>query len=126
MSIRNAKISKTTLGIEDHGIFSAWLHLDYGGSGQGFGGYALDGKPAERSATSRRQGTAFGCDFITEILRTLEVDVWEKLPGTFCRVDADQGAVHRIGHPLKEQWFDPRQLADKHAASSSPQGDSQK
>ena len=33
----NAKITSTHLGQEDHGIFTAWLQLDYGGSGQGFG-----------------------------------------------------------------------------------------
>jgi hypothetical protein len=109
--IRNAKIVKTTLGVEDHGIFSAWLHVDFGGSGQGFGGYALDGKPAKRNGQSIRRGTAFGCDFITGILRTLEVDTWEKLPGTFCRVDGSDGLANRIGHLLKEQWFDPNELA---------------
>lgn len=38
-----AKIAATSLGYEDHGILTIWLHLDYGGSGQGAGGYALDG-----------------------------------------------------------------------------------
>ena len=62
--IVNARIRSTTLGVEDHGIFTAWLNLDYGGSGQGFGGWALDGKPVKRDAHSRRPGTAYGCEFI--------------------------------------------------------------
>ena len=39
--IKNAIITGTYLGIEDHGILTFWLYLDYGGSGQGFGGYQL-------------------------------------------------------------------------------------
>lgn len=40
--LRNAKIRHTMLGIEDHGIFTFVLDLDYGGSGQGAGMYCLD------------------------------------------------------------------------------------
>ena len=109
--IVNARITSTQLGREDHGIFTAWLMLDYGGSGQGFGGYALDGKPPERRAGSERPGTAFGCEFIIRLLRTLDVERWEKLPGTVCRVECSDGRVKRIGHFLKDQWFDPEALA---------------
>ena len=42
--IKNAIITGTYLGIEDHGILTFWLYLDYGGSGQGFGGYQLDNR----------------------------------------------------------------------------------
>jgi hypothetical protein len=37
-----ATIVSTSLGREDHGIFTFMLDLDYGGSGQGAGGYALN------------------------------------------------------------------------------------
>lgn len=110
---RNAKITSTRLTIEDHGIFCAWLMLDYGGSGQGFGGYALDGK-SKRESGSVRPGTAFGCDYITGILRTLEVTEWEKLRGTYCRAVIENGTVVRIGHPLKDSWFDPQLLTKYH------------
>lgn len=40
--MKNAKITHTMLGTEDHGIFTFMLHVDYDGSGQGIGGYALD------------------------------------------------------------------------------------
>jgi len=106
--IKNARIRSTRLGVEDHGIFSAYLDLDYGGGGQSFGGYALDGCPVERRAGSKRVPTRFAGLFIARVLEVLEVGTWEKLPGTFCRVDSDWGNVYRIGHPLKDLWFDPR------------------
>ena len=40
--IKNARITRTTLGVEDHGILTAFLHLEGDGWGIGFGGYALD------------------------------------------------------------------------------------
>ena len=41
METKNAVIESVRLTTDDHGCLSAWLMLDYGGSGQGFGGYAL-------------------------------------------------------------------------------------
>lgn len=97
--IRNARITSTTFGIEDHGMMTFSLHLDAGGCGQGAGGYGLDSGEG-----SKPSGHAYGA--IRKILETLEVDTWEKLPGTFCRMDSDYGKVYRLGHIIKDQWFD--------------------
>lgn len=107
IEIKNAVIESTMLGDEDHGIFSCYLNLNYGGSGQSFGGYALDRHNGERNAKSRRIGTGYGCEFIKRILETLEVASWEKLPKTNIRVKAEGHKVHAIGHFLKDQWFSP-------------------
>ncbi len=112
METRNARIRSTHLGEEDHGIFTCYLNLDYDGAGQSFGGYSLDEYRGERGK-GRRVGTAYGMEFIKKILDTLEVGAWEKLPGTVCRVVADHGKVHRIGHFLKDQWFDPRDVIEQ-------------
>lgn len=94
-AIKNAVIRKVTLGFHDGlgSIPTAMVHLDYAGSGQGFGGYCLKGTAAY--------------DFIYGVLNALECDGWEKLVGESCRADADWGKVYRIGHFLKDQWFDP-------------------
>ncbi|MCP4113808.1 MAG: hypothetical protein GY737_00105 [Desulfobacteraceae bacterium] len=108
--IKNAIITSTKLGKEDHGIMSCMIMLDYGGSGQGFGGYIFDDYNEE---TNSRHGTAFGMEFIMQILKVLEKENWEDLIGTHCRVDGEWGKIYRVGHFMKDQWFDPQELADK-------------
>jgi len=109
MKIENVQIVATTLGVEDHGIFSCYLHLSGDGWGCGFGGYALD---EYKNELKRRVGTAYGMEFIGAILRTLEVETWEKLKGQHCRVETEGvgGRVLRIGHLMKNKWFDPATL----------------
>ncbi len=111
--VENGTIVSTRLGMEDHGIFTAWLELKFDGTGQGFGGYALDAPPAERNAVSKRQPTAFGLGYIMELMRVLEADRWEKVSGQFCRVKraSYMGPIVAIGHINKDQWFSPADYA---------------
>lgn len=77
--VKIAKVTKTFLGVEDHGILTAFLDLEYGGgSGQGAGGYALDTYDAEKEC---RVATVACGVFVAGILRACGVDAWEKLPG---------------------------------------------
>ena len=107
--IKNAKIISTSLGGEDHGIFTIYIHLDYGGVCQAFGGWSLDtpDKKSPKEFHKGRVGTAYGMNFIMNVLHTLGVSTWEKLPGTYCRVIAEHHVVHAIGHLLEEKWFNP-------------------
>lgn len=73
-----AKIESTMLGYEDHGILSTMLFVNYGGSSQGVGGYALDSYDKE---AKRRIGTAYGCEFIIRTMKACGVDSWEKVKG---------------------------------------------
>lgn len=91
--IKNARIASTMLGIEDHGIMTYFLHLDYDGSGQGAGGYSLG-------------GTRFGPAYLRKIIETVGVDKWESLPGKYIRVEATHNKVLRIGHIIKNVWMD--------------------
>lgn len=76
-------IKRTTLGLEDHGVWTAYLHCEGDGSGIGVGGYVLDSRPAESTwgDGKRRHGTAFGMDHIMALTQTVGVDDWEQLPG---------------------------------------------
>ena len=107
--IENCRIKSTMLGVEDHGIFTCMLHLEGDGWGCGFGGYGLD---MWSDADKRRIGTAYGMEFIKKILDTLELERWEQLPGTLIRAENEGigGKVVRIGHYMRDKWFDPREL----------------
>ena len=111
MEIKNAKITGTTLGREDHGIMTAWLHLEGDGWGVGFGGYGLDSYDKD---AKKRIGHAYGMAFIMGVLDVVGVDSWEKLKGQHVRVETEGwgGKAHRIGHIMSDKWFDPKALAE--------------
>ena len=88
---KNATIKSTFLGIEDHGLFTFYLILDYGNSGQGAGGYVLSGKSFE---------------IIRKILEIVKVDEWEELPGKHIKVKATHDRVCAIQNILGGEWLD--------------------
>ncbi len=103
---RNAKIKGFSLGYEDHGILTMFLNLDYGGAGQGFGGYMLDTYQGERGKGSR-VGTAYGMEFVVRVLKTVGVDDIKDLVGKPIRVRSTWTKVNAIGHFIEDKWFDP-------------------
>jgi len=103
--IRNAVIVDTFLGIEDHGIMTCWITLDYGGgSRQGFGGFILD---TFDKLQDRRVGTSFGMSFIMRILEMVGVTRWEDLKGKHVRAKVTYEKIHAIGHIVEDKWFEP-------------------
>lgn len=98
----NAKITSTKLGIEDHGIMTFNLQLDYGGSGQGAGGYALC---RYDKGLQKRVGTADGMDLIMRIMEVVGVEKWEDLAGKLIRVKQEHTKVHAVGNILSEEWL---------------------
>jgi hypothetical protein len=111
--IENARITSTSLGYEDHGIMTAFVYLEGDGWGVGFGGYALDGY--DKDARQRWAANGFGLEFIRAVMRVAGVEQWEKLPGKVVRVDTEGagGRALRLGHFLKDDWFDPKELAER-------------
>jgi hypothetical protein len=73
-----AKVRSTQLGYEDHGIFTAYIELDFGGSGQSAGGYMLDFYNQEEK---RREGRKEGVEFIAGVLAACGVRTWEEVKG---------------------------------------------
>lgn len=116
MESRIAKITDTFLGREDHGIFTTMLSLDYGGSSQGAGGYALDEytKPVER-----RVGTAQGLDFIIRTMDACGVDSWERIKGRTVIAIIDDGMVRGI-KPLPTEPGTPFMFADAFPKKGEP------
>ena len=92
--IKNAIIESTTLTLnEGHGIPSCMIHLNYGGSSQGFGGYDL---------------RYYGLKMITSILETVGEERWEYLPGNHVRARIEGGLIVAIGHIMEDKWYYPK------------------
>lgn len=97
--IRNMEITSTHLGLEDHGIFTAVLTLLADSLGTSFGMRNLSRDPE--------------CGrYLTNILTVVGVDCWEDVKGRVIRVEfsSEYGQVVRIGHLLKEVWFDGKEI----------------
>ena len=119
--IINAKITKYNLGFEDHDIFTLYILLEFDGGGQGFGGNCLD--EPEKDSNGRfveRVGTSFGCQYLMEVLRTLELRDYSELVNTVVRIDHEHTKIHGIGNALKDKWFYPDKLADKYYPKETP------
>jgi len=103
IEIRNATINSTMLGVEDHGIMTFNLNLDYGNLNQGAGGYALD---QYDETQKKRVGSALGMEMIMQLMKVVGVEKWEDLKGKNIRVQSSWNKVHAIGHFLKDEWLD--------------------
>ena len=81
------KITKVFFGKEDHGFLTFMLTFDFGGTGQGFGGYCLDTYDKEKD---RRVGHAAGTDLILRLLNTFQVDSLHEIEGKSAYAIRDQ------------------------------------
>jgi hypothetical protein len=106
----NARIERTSLGWEDHGILTCSLQLKLPNGGQSFGGWALDDAPLKPG--TGRVPTAFGLAYITRLMEAVGVSCWEKLCGTHVRIARAElnGRIVAIGHIIEDRWFDPCKL----------------
>lgn len=102
--IRNAVITSAVITNDDHGLLSAWLHLDYSGSGQGFGGYSLY-LPKDFTASVNQKN--YAGHFIWRCMEVAGVSHWDNLAGKTIRVKCEHRKVHAIGHIVKDDWFNP-------------------
>lgn len=102
--IQNAIITSATITNDDHGLLSAWLHLDYGGSGQGFGGYSLYLPKDFKASTNQKN---YAGHFIWRCMEIAGVSCWDELTGKTIRVKCEHTKIHAIGHIVKDDWFDP-------------------
>jgi hypothetical protein len=107
--IQNAKITHTDLTIADHGLLSGWITLDYGGSGQGFGGHSLY---LPRSFKHHVGQCNFAGHWIFRVMEIAGVEHWKDLEGKTIRVEHDKdgigGMIIAIGHIIENKWFDPK------------------
>lgn len=98
----NAVIKKARITSDD-GLLTAWLDLDYGGSGQGFGGYGLY---LPKSFTHHSLESLAG-HFIFRVMEIAGVTEWDELPGKAIRTWHNHSTVWEIGHIINDDWFCP-------------------
>ena len=75
------RVSSFKLGTEDHGIMTFWVHLDFNGSGQAFGGYCMDSFDQQ---SDKRCGSAFGTECVLRLLRCFNVEDIGEIKGKPC------------------------------------------
>lgn len=119
MEERNAVIESATITNDDHGLLSAWLTLDYVGSGQGFGGYVLYLPASFRHGTKAQPN--FAGHFIWRVMEIAGVSKWEQLKGKTIRVRCEHSKVHAVGHIVKDDWFSPEADFESMRAMSEAQ-----
>lgn len=95
------KVESVMFGFEDHGILTFMIYLNYGGSCQGFGGYALDTYDKEKK---RRVGTAAGTDLILKLLNLFKVSKLDDIEGrsVFALRDSDNWTSSIVGLKLPD------------------------
>lgn len=106
LECKNAIITSANITNDDHGLLTAWLHLDYGGMGQGFGGYVLY---LPKGCAHHDQQSTFAGHFIWRVMEIVGVNNWKDLPGKTIRVRASHSKVHAIGHIVKDDWLCPEE-----------------
>lgn len=102
IEVKNAIIEDAIITNDDHGLLSSWIYLDYGGSGQGFGGYALY---LPTSFTHHNlKGPNYAGHFIWRVMEVAGVSKWSQLKGKTIRVQCEHSKVRHI---VKDDWFSP-------------------
>ena len=107
--IKNAKITSTQLGREDHGIMTFMIFVEFDGCVCGIGGYALD---AYDDKTHKRVFHVKDMEAISEILNVVGVSNWEDLAGKYIRIkDNGWGSpIDEIGNLMEDKWFNLREF----------------
>lgn len=105
IEIKNAVITGARIDCGDRGVLTAWLDLDYGGSGQGFGGYVLY---LPKSFTHHKLESPAG-HFLFRVMQIAGVGEWSELKGKTIRVRRTWTDIEAIGHIVKDDWFCPRE-----------------
>ena len=105
--IENAKIVSTELAIVN-GALVGWIHLKFDCGGVGFGGRVL-------STESTDMSNGFGAQWIHQIIKTVGVNSWEELVGSYVRImhTGWGGKVIKIGNILEDNWFSQDELAEE-------------
>lgn len=108
VEIKNAIIESVSLDCKE-GFLSSFVGLDYGGAGQGFGGFALY---LPKSFTHHKVNSPAG-HWIYRVMEVAGVTDFNQVKGKSVRVQVENGIVTGIGHIIKDDWFFPKKDFEK-------------
>jgi hypothetical protein len=125
------RVEGVQLVVEDHGCLTVYLHLNFGGTGQGFGGYALDEWSNEKD---RRVGTAAGLDFILRLLNLFKVTGLDRIKGRTVyalrskhlgqieglEMPAFDGGAKFVVEDWRREWFGKAPNCTRSGAATGP------
>lgn len=110
-TIYNGIITYTKLGIEDHGLLTFTLGIDFDEHAHcGFGGCSFGASYLEDDSgksVRKYRNYPYTFELLIRILETVGVGTWEELKGKYVRVKTNSrlGKIIAIGHIMKEKWF---------------------
>ena len=90
IEIKNAVIISTKLGYTEFDCLMLCINLEYDGSSQSTGYFALGVK---------------GSEFIMKILKIVKVNDWSDLKGKYVRVKATEEKIYEIGNIIEDEWL---------------------
>jgi len=103
--VLNGVVTSVSLGIEDHGLLSSFVHVDRSdGCSQGFGGWAL----YLPSSFKHHELKSVAGHFITRVIEVCGVTDWNKVVGKAIRICEKDGVIIAIGHIIRDDWFIPK------------------
>ena len=108
----NAVITSADVTLDRECFLSCWLTLDFGGSGQGFGGYVLGALP-EAKAGNHQDQPNLAAIWLVGVLQAAGVSKLSDAVGKVIRVRKTNywGEILAIGHAIKDdRWFNPKEV----------------
>lgn len=112
---RIAKIESSFIGFEDHGLLTASLTFNYGGSGQSIAHRIFGAADETHEPEGWHRGHEMGMDFIRRLLLACGVNSWERIVGRTVLVTGDWSNVFVV-EPLpteRGKAFDIAAWADE-------------
>ena len=107
--IENARITKVSLSMADHGCLTFDLFIEGAGWACAVGGWKIG---TGYSGSDYFSATGAGLVAMMKIMDVVGVEKWEDLKGKYIRVDSDGwgSTIHKIGNIIKDDWFDLKEF----------------
>ena len=110
--IVNAKISKVTISMADHGCLTFTVFLEGAGWGCGYGGYCIGTGYLGADEDDFTAESGDGLVAMMRIMDVVGVERWEDMQGRYvrCKLGRLSDGVLEIGHIMHNKWFNLREF----------------